>query len=138
MLVVACCTAIEVPLPITEPVPPVIVNILDVVSVKLPKVKALCFALNVLQSVDDSFPVFDALAVGIFKTIVPLEVIGLFVTLTSVPVVPVVNPTLVTVPVVVLVFVIVKVSVVSFVVTEMPVPATTVKVSSFESATIVF
>ena len=49
----ACATAIVVPLPITAPVPPVIVNILDVVSVKLPKVKALCLELKVFQSVDD-------------------------------------------------------------------------------------
>ena len=57
------------------------------------------FELNVLQSVEDNAPLFVALAVGIFRVILPLPVTGLPETFTSVPVVPVVRPTLVTVPV---------------------------------------
>ena len=94
----ACATAIEVPLPITAFVPSVIVKIFDVVSVKSPNVKALCLLLNVLQSVELNLPLFVALANGIFRVKEPLDVIGLPVTLTSVPTVPVPKPTLVTVP----------------------------------------
>jgi hypothetical protein len=54
--------------------------------------------LNVLQSVEDNAPLFVADAVGMLSVIVPLDVMGEPETPTSVPLVPVVNPTLVTVP----------------------------------------
>ena len=94
------------------------------------------FALNVLQSVDVKTPLEDALESGMFSVIFPLVVIGLPETLTSVPVVPVSKPTLVTVPPA-SVTVKVTVSVVSSVVIAIPEP-TKVKVSLLVSATIVF
>ena len=54
--------------------------------------------LNVLQSVLVKAPLEVALASGILRVISPLPVTGLPETFTSVPVVPVVKPTLVTVP----------------------------------------
>jgi hypothetical protein len=59
---------------------------LDVASVKLPNDKAFCLLLNVLQSVELNLPLFVALANGMFKVKEPLDVIGLPVTLTSVPI----------------------------------------------------
>ena len=54
------------------------------------------FELNVLQSVLVKAPLEVALASGILRVISPLPVTGLPETFTSVPVVPVVKPTLVT------------------------------------------
>jgi hypothetical protein len=48
-------------------------------------VKAFCLLLNVFQSVELNLPLFVALANGMFKVKEPLDVIGLPVTLTSVP-----------------------------------------------------
>ena len=96
------------------------------------------FELNVLQSVADNFPVFVALASGIDKVISPLPVTGLPDTETSVPVSFVTRPTLHTVPVQVVEIVqIVSVSLEALVRSVTLSPPTIVKVSVFESATIV-
>ena len=72
---------------VAEPLLPV------VVKVRLP-----CLELNVLQSAELNKPLLVADAVGKFKVILPLLVIGLFATFASVPVEPNCMPTLVTVP----------------------------------------
>ena len=56
------------------------------------------FELKDTQSEADNLPVLVELAVGIDSTIFPLEVIGLFVTVTSLQEASTDNPTLVTVP----------------------------------------
>ena len=50
---------------IDSPAPPLVID--------KGKVSASCLALNVDQSVDDSFPVFVAEAIGKFKVVVPPE-----------------------------------------------------------------
>ena len=62
------------------------------------KVIESCLPLNVVQSVEESLPVFEPLAVGMFNVISPLVVTGLPETFISVPLVPVAKPTLVTEP----------------------------------------
>ena len=63
----------------------------------VPLTRAVCFELNVVQSVLDNLPVFVALAVGMFTVKVP-AVVTVPVAFTLVPEVPVAIETLVTVP----------------------------------------
>jgi hypothetical protein len=71
----------------------------DLVNGEL-NVRALSFALNVVQSAEDKAPLFEALAVGTFNVIRGVVVPVATVELRSVPVVPKVKAaTLVTVPV---------------------------------------
>ena len=96
-------TLVTVPLP---PPPPVYCGIFNVAptNVAAPLVPvvvnviAACFPLKEIQSVEDSLPVFTALATGIFTVMVPDVVIGDPLTFTFVPDVPVVKATEVTVP----------------------------------------
>jgi hypothetical protein len=95
----ACDTCMVVPVPITAPVPLVIVKTDDVASVRSPLVRAGSLLLNVVQSAKDKAPRLVADAVGTFNVIT--GVVVLFTTLLdkSVPVVPKVRAaTLVTVP----------------------------------------
>jgi pentose-5-phosphate-3-epimerase len=112
------------PIKVAAPVDPVVVS-----------VKAFCFPLNVLQSVEDRAPRFVADAVGTFNVIT--GVVVPFATLLdkSEPVVPKVRAaTLVTVPPEPLAL-IVSVSVVALVVNVTPEPATILSVSVADSAT---
>jgi hypothetical protein len=72
---------------VAAPLVPVVVNDM-----------AACFALNAIKSVEESLPVFTALAIGILTVMVPDVVIGDPLTFTLVPDVPVVKATEVTVP----------------------------------------
>ena len=107
-----------------------------VTLIPAPAVTSSILELKDVQSALDNAPLLEALAVGKFKVRVPLLVIGLPVTLKSVPVVPTAPQISVTVPPE-SVTVNVIVSVVSSVVIAIPEPAK-VTVSAFESATISF
>jgi hypothetical protein len=94
-----CNTCIDVPVPITAPVPPVMVRTAEVASVRFPFVSAGSLLLNVVQSVEDRAPLLVADAVGTFNVITGVVVPFATVLDKSVPVVPKVRAaTLVTVP----------------------------------------
>jgi hypothetical protein len=94
-----CATCIDVPAPITAPVPPVMVRTAEVASVRFPFVSAGSLLLNVVQSVEDRAPLLVADAVGTCNVMTGVVVPFATVLDKSVPVVPKVRAaTLVTVP----------------------------------------
>lgn len=84
-VVSATCWAIEVPEPITEPVPDVITIPSVPTSVRFPIVKEDCLLLKVVQSEEDKAPLLETDAVGKLNTWEPLPALTIAKSVPEVP-----------------------------------------------------